>query len=183
MHCKLLIHFPRLYRSFYFPVFTWTNWILTLCNEQVSPPFLSEKNKKDRRLLIPPRFIQTSMVLVWSQVLLYDPLYVWTVTPQKAAVLQGRRGSEASRLVNMSFDDNGNRLHQSLFIRNRISQVFCLCWLLLQWVGMVERRRAPSGCRSIGEPRQRIGQADAAAARPEVEGRRERHAALCQWPS
>lgn len=49
---------------------------------------------------------QQDSILTLLEVLLYDPLYVWTMTPQKAAALQQkqrgqskRRGSTASELV------------------------------------------------------------------------------------
>lgn len=49
---------------------------------------------------------QQDSILTLLEVLLYDPLYVWTVTPQKAAALQQkqkslskRRGSNVSEIV------------------------------------------------------------------------------------
>lgn len=51
-------------------------------------------------------------ILTLLEVLLYDPLYVWTVTPQKAAALQQKRNLSKRRGSNVSeiLPDDGNRI-------------------------------------------------------------------------
>lgn len=50
---------------------------------------------------------QHDNILTLLEVLLYDPLYVWTVTPQKAAALQRRRGADST--LNLTLTEDGNQ--------------------------------------------------------------------------
>ena len=68
---------------------------------------------------------QHDNILTLLEVLLYDPLYVWTVTPQKAAAVQRRRGTEPTTL-NLTFSEEGIVIafKISLFVRN--SEMFSI---------------------------------------------------------
>lgn len=50
---------------------------------------------------------QQDSILTLLEVLLYDPLYVWTLTPKKAAAVQRRRGAkEAANVSNTTFSED-----------------------------------------------------------------------------
>ena len=51
---------------------------------------------------------QHDNIMTLLEVLLYDPLYVWTVTPQKAAALQRRRGADST--LNLTLAEDGTFL-------------------------------------------------------------------------
>ena len=62
-------------------------------------------------LLDQPKYLKSTalsqafLCLVYLQVLLYDPLYAWTLSPEKACLLQQRRGADPDMTDNTSHGD------------------------------------------------------------------------------